>query len=308
MIDHLLDIGSPDEARLPDPLRARRAVRLPARAVPGEHRRGPRTDIDTAADLPFEERFQHYVDRYPAFKRIMDTHELIESPTRAIPSYISYTDLVQHSDRYAGDGWLLIGDAAYFVNPLYSPGMTYGHSLASFAARETVSALERGDLSEQAFATSMSAARGLYSALATECEFFYRSFRHPDAFERAFMFRPAFFISLGGGKGQAVRRRLRHAGHVPDAADGSARRADHGLALPGAAAAGDRRRARAGGERCRARRDGAGRQARSWVRCSRRSPTTESVADLGLGEAFQNYNDRLERVPRKEGYDSLTPT
>ena len=35
---------------------------------------------------------------------------------------------------------------------------------------------------------------------------------------------------------------------------------------------------------------------------------SQEVADLGLGEAFQNYNDRFERVPRKEGYDSLTPT
>ena len=35
---------------------------------------------------------------------------------------------------------------------------------------------------------------------------------------------------------------------------------------------------------------------------------TDGVASLGLGQAFANYDDRLERVPRKEGYESLTPT
>ena len=193
------------------------------------------------------------------------------------------------------------------MNPLYSPGMTYGHSLASFAARETVGALERGDFSEASFATFDENARGLYSALATECEFFYRSFRHPDAFERAFMFRPAFFISLGPREDPAVRRRHGDAAHVPAAPHGPARRADHEPALP--------RSLRQVNDAARDLEDrGADPAETGKAVQSILGPVfeeivgTDGVASLGLGQAFVNYDDRLERVPRKEGYESLTPT
>ncbi|MBA2359387.1 MAG: cyclic nucleotide-binding domain-containing protein, partial [Actinobacteria bacterium] len=196
MVDHLLDIGSPDESAYPTRFELAETFDCPLDQWPISIGVVPRTDVDSAADLPLEERFQHYVNRYPVFKQIMDTYELIEQPYEGLPSYISYLDLTQHSDRYAGDGWLLLGDAGFFVNPLYSPGMTYGHSMASFAARETVSALERGDFSEQAFAAYDAGARGMFSALVSECEMWYRSFRHVDAYERGLMLRVAFFIGL----------------------------------------------------------------------------------------------------------------
>ena len=148
MIDHLLDVGSPDEGAYPTRFELAERFDAPLDQWPISIGVVPRTDIDSAADLPLKERFQHYVDRYPVFKRIMDTYELIEEPYEGHPSYIAFTEITQHSDRYAGDGWLLLGDAAFFVNPLYSPGLTYGHSLASFAAAETVKALEARDFSE----------------------------------------------------------------------------------------------------------------------------------------------------------------
>lgn len=307
MIDHLLDIGSPGEADYPTRLELADQFDAALEQFPVSIGVVPRTDIDTAADLPFEERFQHYVSRYPAFKRIMDTHELIESPYEGHPDYISYTDLVQYSERYAGDGWLLIGDAAYFVNPLYSPGMTYGHSLASFAARETVGALERGDLSEGAFANFDENARGLYSALATECEFFYRSFRHPDAFERAFMFRPAFFISLGHEKIQqfggvtAMRHMFPLRPMGPPAEPIMNPRYQQLLRQVIDAARDLEDRGADPAETGKAVQAILGPVFEEIV-------NTDGVAALGLGEAFQNYDDRLERVPRKEGYESLTPT
>ena len=197
MVDHLLDIGSPDESAYPTRFELAEQFDCPLDQWPISIGVVPRTDIDSALDLPLEERFQHYVDKYPVFKKIMDTYELIEQPYEGLPSYISYLDLTQHSDRYAGDGWILLGDAGFFVNPLYSPGMTYGHAMANFAARETVSALESGDVSDQAFAAYDEGARAMFSALVSECEMWYRAFRHMDAFERGFMLRVAFFIGLG---------------------------------------------------------------------------------------------------------------
>jgi hypothetical protein len=307
MIDHLLDNGSRDEADYATRLALAEQFGADLEQFPVSIGVVPRTDIDTAADLPFEERFQHYVDRYPAFKRIMDTHELVEAPYEGHPTYISYTDLVQHSERYAGDGWLLIGDAAYFVNPLYSPGMTYGHSLASFAARETVAALERGDFSEAAFANFDQGARGLYTALATECEFFYRSFRHPDAFERAFMFRPAFFINLGYERIQqfggvtAMRHMFPLRPMGPPAEPIMDARYQELLRKVVDAA----RELEA---------DGADPAEIAKAMNAILGPVFDEiganpgVAALELGQAFQYYDDRLERVLRKEDWESLTPT
>jgi len=196
MIDHLLAVGDPNEGPYPTMFELSHQFDCPVDLWPISIGVVPRTDIDSAADLPVEDRFRHYVDRYPAFKRIMDTYDLIEEPYEGHPSYIAYTEITQDSQRYAGDGWLLLGDAAYFVNPYYSPGLTYGHSLASFAAKETVAALEAGDFSEQAFAKHDEVARRLYKALVSECEVFYRSWRSMEAYERAQLFRVAFHVGL----------------------------------------------------------------------------------------------------------------
>ena len=305
MIDHMLDLGPGDDYAYPTRFELAERFGCEFEQFPVSIGVVPRTDIDSAAELPIEERFEHYVERYPAFKKIMETHELIPS-YEGLPSYVTYKNLMQHSDRYAGDGWLLIGDAAYFVNPLYSPGMTYGHSTASFAAQETVRALDAGDFSEAAFDAYDKAVGVLYSALATECEFFYRSFRHPDAFERAFMFRPAFFIGLGYERIQqfggvsAMRHMfpLRPAGplaeqivnpryqeilrQVVDAArelESTSDPADTGRLFN-----------------------------RILGPVFEEIGSLEGVAALELGQAFQNYDDALERVPRKEGFESLVPT
>lgn len=307
LINHLLDNGSGDESAYETRLELSEQFGAALEQFPVSIGVVPRTDVDTAVDLPLEERFQHYVDRYPAFKRIMETHEQIEAPYEGHPSYISYTDLVQHSERYAGDGWLLIGDAAYFVNPLYSPGMTYGHSLASYAARETVNALERGDFSQDAFSSFNEGAAGLYDALATECEFFYRSFAHPEAFSRAFLFRPAFFISLqyqrvlqfGGVSALRVMFPLRPPGP------------------PGEAIMNPRYQqilkqvvfeARALEARGASRQEVADAFARILDPIIAEVKDIEGVKALQLGQAFQNFDDELNRVPAKQGWDGLVPT
>ena len=55
-------------------------------------------------------------------------------------------------ERYAGDGWLLVGDAARFVDPIFSSGI----SVAAESAREAAQAIERalaaGDTRAERFA------------------------------------------------------------------------------------------------------------------------------------------------------------
>jgi ABC-type nitrate/sulfonate/bicarbonate transport system ATPase subunit/flavin-dependent dehydrogenase len=55
-------------------------------------------------------------------------------------------------ERLAGDGWLLVGDAARFVDPLFSSGMSVAAESARAAAAAIREALARGDVSAAAFA------------------------------------------------------------------------------------------------------------------------------------------------------------
>ena len=55
-------------------------------------------------------------------------------------------------ERYAGDGWLLVGDAARFVDPIFSSGVSVAAESAREAAAAIVSALAAGDTSAARFA------------------------------------------------------------------------------------------------------------------------------------------------------------
>jgi FADH2 O2-dependent halogenase len=53
----------------------------------------------------------------------------------------------------AGDGFVLIGDAARFVDPIFSTGVSIALNSARFAARDIVGALENGSTQKSAFHT-----------------------------------------------------------------------------------------------------------------------------------------------------------
>ena len=54
-------------------------------------------------------------------------------------------------DRFAGDGWLLVGDAARFVDPVFSSGISVAMESAKRAADAIMSALAGKDVSAGAF-------------------------------------------------------------------------------------------------------------------------------------------------------------
>lgn len=53
--------------------------------------------------------------------------------------------------QIAGDSWLLIGDAARFVDPIFSSGVSIALNSARLASRDIVEALKNGDLSRASF-------------------------------------------------------------------------------------------------------------------------------------------------------------
>jgi NitT/TauT family transport system ATP-binding protein len=54
-------------------------------------------------------------------------------------------------ERFVGDGWLMAGDAAFFVNPIFSSGISDAMHSAKFAAEAIINALANNDVSEAAF-------------------------------------------------------------------------------------------------------------------------------------------------------------
>jgi NitT/TauT family transport system ATP-binding protein len=54
-------------------------------------------------------------------------------------------------ERFVGDGWLMIGDAAFFVDPIFSSGISDAMHSAKFASEAIVNALRNNDVSEAAF-------------------------------------------------------------------------------------------------------------------------------------------------------------
>ncbi len=54
-------------------------------------------------------------------------------------------------DKFCGNGFLMVGDAARFVDPIFSSGVSVAMHSARFASQTIQAALESGDLSEAAF-------------------------------------------------------------------------------------------------------------------------------------------------------------
>lgn len=53
-------------------------------------------------------------------------------------------------DKFVGDSWMLVGDAARFVDPIFSSGVSVALNSGKFAAEQIIKVFESGDFSEAA--------------------------------------------------------------------------------------------------------------------------------------------------------------
>lgn len=88
----------------------------------------------------FEAIYNAEVDKCPAVKERISKAKRVE-PFRAAKEY-SY-----RSKRAAGDGWVLVGDAFGFLDPLYSSGVLLALKSGQLAADAICDALAKGDTS-----------------------------------------------------------------------------------------------------------------------------------------------------------------
>jgi flavin-dependent dehydrogenase len=146
----------------------------------------PRADLDVDKGSGVEEKFKAYLAAYPGAQKVLDQFELVE-PYEGHATYAGFQKMSHDCERFTGNGWMVIGDAAAFTNPLYAPGMNYGSGTAYMAAMATINALNRRDYSARSLATYEEYVRDVFTALLSENEMFYRSFRHPEMMERCLM-------------------------------------------------------------------------------------------------------------------------
>lgn len=78
--------------------------------------------------------------------------ERLAAATRVAGPYVT-SDLSYRADRIAGDGWVLIGDAFGFLDPIYSSGVLMALKSGELAADAINAALEHGDVSADRLGT-----------------------------------------------------------------------------------------------------------------------------------------------------------
>jgi flavin-dependent dehydrogenase len=84
--------------------------------------------------------YEEEVERCPAVKKRV-------SVGRRVTGYFVTRDYSYRSTRVAGDGWVLVGDAFGFLDPLYSSGVLLALKSGEFAADAIVEGIEAGDTS-----------------------------------------------------------------------------------------------------------------------------------------------------------------
>jgi flavin-dependent dehydrogenase len=88
----------------------------------------------------FEKIFDEEVERTPAVKK------RIEGSTRAT-GFFATKDYSYRTTKASGDGWVLVGDAWGFLDPLYSSGVLLALKSGQLAADAIVEGLKTGDTS-----------------------------------------------------------------------------------------------------------------------------------------------------------------
>jgi flavin-dependent dehydrogenase len=88
----------------------------------------------------YEQTYQEEVDRCPAVK------QRIASGTR-VTGYFATKDYSYRATEVAGDGWVMVGDAWGFLDPLYSSGVLLALRSGEMAADAIVEGLGANDLS-----------------------------------------------------------------------------------------------------------------------------------------------------------------
>ena len=89
------------------------------------------------------ERLRQHILAHPVGREIFGEAKVVEHDTRA------YSALPYHSAQVCGDGWAIAGDAASFIDPLYSPGLDLCAYTTSVVSDLVVRSLQGEEVSDR---------------------------------------------------------------------------------------------------------------------------------------------------------------
>jgi FADH2 O2-dependent halogenase len=117
----------------------------------------PITDSITSVGVVAQKSLfrEHGGDREGFFWKMVGQRPEIEKQLRSATvadKWRTEADYSYSMQQICGDRFVMIGDAARFVDPIFSSGVSVALNSASFAARDIVKAIEADDFSKSAFA------------------------------------------------------------------------------------------------------------------------------------------------------------
>ncbi|NJN22158.1 MAG: NAD(P)/FAD-dependent oxidoreductase [Leptolyngbya sp. RL_3_1] len=140
-----------------------------------------RSDRDQVLNQGPEAAFDHYKRKIPALATLLEGAEILDDHYPNHSPYAVRKNFRRFAQQVTGDGWMLIGDAAFFIDPLRSPGLTGGVATAYQALQSVLAALDEGDLSQAQFAGYEAYVRELYDMLEEQNQIAYMSHNYPQA-------------------------------------------------------------------------------------------------------------------------------
>ena len=164
----------------------------------------------------------------PRTKELLKAATLVDEPN--VERDWSYT-----SKQFAGDGYVLVGDAACFVDPLFSSGVHLALGSATLAANYVKSALEEPQTREQAAQLYESLYRKQYDYFHLTAQLFYGTNRSADSYfwearrilgEDGTTPREAFVRVVSGQPPQGYERAVIEHGELPPEIEAEVRRRD----------------------------------------------------------------------------------
>ena len=145
-------------------------------------------DMSAYGTREAERKFNYFVAKYQLLQEFMQSFHLIENHYGPGTTWFIRKTLSYQSPVVSGPGWVAVGDACGFTNPLYSPGITAAMATSTFAAELTHDALKAAENSNpdtaelairKTFAPYDDFAKRLIPALNLMNRFQYVCFRHP---------------------------------------------------------------------------------------------------------------------------------
>ncbi len=124
--------------------------------------------------------FEKYLEKIPTFKQLLEGAELLNGYYPNHKPYAKRLNYRRRAKQFAGDGWLAVGDAAFFVDPLRSPGLTGGVAMGYHAKIAILKALSENNFSKQTFEGYSQRIEELHEMLEDQNQIAYMSHNHPE--------------------------------------------------------------------------------------------------------------------------------